>query len=176
MTLKLEGKKTIVNEVALLAGKSVSLITAEYSGLTVGELTVLRKTARESDVTVCVVRNTLAKRALDGTSFACIREKLVGPLMLIFSKEDPGIGARLLKTFIADHEKLKVTALALSNQLLSKEHLNQLASLPTRLEGIQQVMSVMLAPITVLARTLAAPYTTLVRTMAAIRDQKQSNG
>ncbi|OGT55086.1 MAG: 50S ribosomal protein L10 [Gammaproteobacteria bacterium RIFCSPHIGHO2_12_FULL_42_10] len=176
MTLKFEGKQTIVSDVSDIAAKSVSLIAAEYSGLTVGELTELRQTARKEGVVVRVVRNTLAKRALETTEFACIRDKLTGPLVLVFSQEDPGVGARLLKTFSKDHEKLKVTALAMSNQLLPKESLNQLANLPTRLQGISQVMSVMLAPITVLTRTMVAPYTKLVRTVAAIRDQKQSSG
>lgn len=174
MVLKLEDKKTIVNEVADVAKQAVSLIAAEYSGISVAQLTQLRKTARESQVYVRVVRNTLARRALDGTQFACIQEKLVGPLVLAFSKEDPGAGARLLKAFAKDNDKLKVKALALDNQLLGAEGLDVLASLPTRDQAIAQMMSVMLAPITNLARTLAEPHAMLVRTIAAIRDQKQS--
>ena len=173
MTLKLDGKKTIVSEVAALAHASVSLIAAEYSGLTAGELISLRQTARQSGAVVRVVRNTLAKRALQDTAFACMNEKLVGPLLLVFSEEDPGVGARVLKDFVKNHEKLKVMALSLSNQLLPKESLGQLASLPTRLQAIAQLMSVMLAPITQLVRTTAEPYAELVRVIAAVRDQKQ---
>lgn len=174
MVLKLEDKKTIVNEVAGIAKNAVSLIAAEYSGLTVGQLTKLRKTARESGVYMRVVRNTLARRALEGTQFSCIQEKLTGPLVLAFSQEDPGAAARLIKAFVRDNEKLKVMALAIENQLLPPEGLNTLASLPTRDEAIAQLMSVMLAPITKLVRTLAEPHTQLVRAVAAIRDQKQS--
>ena len=174
MVLKLEDKKTIVNEVAVVAKQAVSLIAAEYSGLTVGQLTALRKSARESGVYMRVVRNTLARRALEGTQFACIQEKLVGPIVLAFSKDEPGTAARLIKEFAKTNDKFKVTALAIDNQLLGAEGLNVLASLPTREEGIALLMSVMLAPITKFVRTLAEPHAKLVRTVAAIRDQKQA--
>jgi large subunit ribosomal protein L10 len=121
-----------------------------------------------------VVRNTLARRALEGTQFACMQEKLVGPLILAFSQEDPGAAARLIKAFAKENEKLKVTALAIDSQLLPAEGLNTLASLPTRDEAIAQLMSVMLAPVTKFVRTLAEPHAKLVRIIAAIRDQKQS--
>jgi large subunit ribosomal protein L10 len=174
VVLKLDDKKTIVNEVADVAKHAVSLIAAEYSGLTVSQLTNLRKTARESGVYMRVVRNTLARRALEGTQFACMQDVLVGPLLLAFSKDHPGSAARVIKAFVKDNEKLKVKALALDNQLLPAEGLNTLASLPTREEGIAQLMSVMKAPITKLVQTMAEPHAKLVRTIAAIRDAKQS--
>ncbi len=174
MVLKLEDKKTIVNEVAGVAKQAISLIAAEYSGLTVAQLTRLRKSARESGVYMRVVRNTLARRALEGTAFACIQQALVGPLLLAFSNDDPGAAARLIKEFVKENEKLKVKALAIDSQLLPPESLNALASLPTRDEAIAQLMSVMLAPITKLVRTLVEPHAKLVRTVAAVRDAKQS--
>jgi len=174
VVLKLEDKKTIVNEVAEVAKQAVSLIAAEYSGLTVGQLTNLRKSARESGVYMRVVRNTLARRALEGTQFACMQDTLVGPLLLAFSKEEPGAAARLMKDFVKDNEKLVVKALAIDNQLLPASGLNALASLPTRNEAIAQLMSVMKAPITKFVRTLAEPHAKMVRTVAAIRDAKQS--
>lgn len=173
MVLKLEDKKTIVNEVAEVASQALSLVAAEYSGLTVSQLTNLRKSARESGVYMRVVRNTLARRALEGTQFACIQEKLTGPLVLAFSKENPGAAARLIKEFAKQNEKLKVTALAIDNQLLPPSGLERLASLPTREEAISQLMSVMLAPVTKLVRTMAEPHAKLVRTFAALRDAKQ---
>lgn len=174
MVLKLDDKKTIVDEVAVVAKQAVSLVAAEYSGVTVSQMTKLRKTARENGVYMRIVRNTLAKRALQDTPFACMQEKLVGPLVLAFSQEDPGAAARLMKAFVKDNEKLKVTALAIDNQLMGAESLNALASLPTRDEAIAQLMSVMKAPIAQFVRTLAAPHTKLVRTIAAVRDQKQA--
>jgi large subunit ribosomal protein L10 len=174
MVLKLEDKKTIVNEVAVVAKQAVSLIAAEYNGLTVAQLTRLRKSARESGVYMRVVRNTLARRALEGTQFACMQDALVGPLLLAFSTEEPGAAARLIKDFAKENEKLVVKALAIDSQLLPASGLNTLASLPTRNEAIAQLMSVMQAPITKFVRTLAEPHAKLVRTIAAIRDAKQS--
>lgn len=174
MVLKLEDKKAIVSEVAAVAKQAISLIAAEYSGLTVAQLTGLRKSARQSGVYMRVVRNTLARRALEGTQFACMQPTLVGPLLLAFSTEDPGAAARLIRDFAKDNEKLKVKALAIDSQLLPPEGLSKLANLPTRDEAIAQLMSVMKAPITKLVRTMAEPHAKLVRTIAAIRDAKQS--
>lgn len=174
MVLKIDDKKAIVSEVADVAKQAVSLIAAEYSGLTVAQLTGLRKSAREAGVYMRVVRNTLARRALEGTQFACMQQELVGPLVLAFSKEDPGAAARVIRDFVKDNEKLKVKALAIENQLLPPEGLQTLANLPTRDEAIAQLMSVMKAPITKLVRTMAEPHAKLVRTIAAIRDAKQA--
>lgn len=174
MVLKLEDKKTIVSEVSDVAKQALSVVAAEYSGITVGQLTDLRKNARNSGVYMRVVRNTLARRALEGTQFACMQEALVGPLLLAFSKEDPGAAARLIKEFAKTNDKLVVKALAIDNQLLPGTSLDKLASLPTRLEAISMLMSVMKAPITKLVRTMAEPHAKLVRTLAAVRDAKQS--
>jgi large subunit ribosomal protein L10 len=175
VVLKLEDKKTIVNEVSGVAKQALSLVAAEYSGLTVGQITALRKSARNAGVYMRVVRNTLARRALEGTQFACMQEKLVGPLLLAFSNEDPGAAARLIRDFVKTNDKLKVMALAIDNQLLPASGLNSLANLPTRDEGIALLMSVMKAPITKFVRTLAEPHAMLVRTVAAVRDQKQAS-
>jgi large subunit ribosomal protein L10 len=121
-----------------------------------------------------VVRNTLARRALEGTQFACMQQELVGPLVLAFSQKEPGAAARLIKDFVKENEKLKVKALAIEGQLLPAEGLIKLASLPTREEAIAQLMSVMKAPITKLVRTMAEPHAKLVRTIAVIRDAKQA--
>jgi len=173
MALRLEGKKAIVAEVAEVAKNALSVIAAEYSGMTVAQLTDLRKTARDAGVQIKVVRNTLARRAFEGTQFACMQKSLVGPLVLAFSKDDPGVAARIVKEFVKKCEKLKVKALSVEGKLLAANDLNALASLPTRNEAIAQLMSVMQAPITKFVRTLAEPHGKLVRTLAAVRDQKQ---
>lgn len=175
MTLRLDGKKAIVAEVAEVAKQSTSVIAAQYSGLTVAQLTELRKKARESGVYMKVVRNTLARRAFEGTRFACMDSALVGPLVLAFSKDEPGAAARVFKDYVKKWEKLEVKALSIDGQLLPGSDLNRLASLPTRDEAIAQLMSVMLAPISKFVRTLAEPHAKLVRTIAAIRDQKQKS-
>jgi large subunit ribosomal protein L10 len=175
VTLRLVDKKAIVAEVAEVARQATSVIAAEYCGLTVAQLTNLRKSAREAGVHMRVIRNTLASRAFEGTDFACMQPALVGPLLLAFSKEEPSAGARLIKEFAKTNDKLKVKALSIDGKLLPATDLAALASLPTRNEAISQLMSVMLAPITKFVRTLAEPHAKLVRTVAAVRDQKQQS-
>ncbi len=124
MALRLDDKKTIVAEVAEIAKNATSAIAAQYSGLTVLQLTELRKNAREAGVQVRVVRNTLARRAFEGTSFACMQDELVGPLVLAFSKDEPGQGARVIRDFVKKCDKLLVKAIALDGQLLAASDLN----------------------------------------------------
>ncbi len=173
MSLTLEQKKAVVAEVQDVASSAYSAVAAEYSGLTVGEMTELRRKARNEGVYLRVVKNTLARRALDGTEFECMKEALEGPLMLAFSQEDPGSAARVLKEFMKEHEKLVVKMLAVGGELLDAKDLDRLASLPTRDQAIAMLMSVMRAPLDKFARTLNEVPGKLVRTVAAIRDSKQ---
>lgn len=175
MALNLENKKAIVAEVAEVAKHATSLVAASYSGLTVAQLTELRKKARETGVYMRVVRNTLARRAFEETKFSCMDSALVGPLVLAFSKEDPGAAARLMKDYAKKFDKLEVKALSIDGVLMAANDLNKLASLPTREQAIAQLMSVMLAPVTKFVRTLAEPHTMAVRAVAAVRDKKQQS-
>jgi len=163
VALNLDSKKVVVEEVAQFAAKAHSAVAAEYRGLTVSELTGLRKTARESGVYLRVVKNTLAKRAVAGTEFECMQEGLTGPLILAFSMEDPGSAARLVHEFSKKNNKLIAKVVAISGQAYGASELERLARLPTRDQGISMLMSVMKAPVEKLARTLAA-----------IRDEKQA--
>jgi len=156
VALNLDGKKAVVEEVAQYAAKAHSAVAAEYRGLTVTELTELRKTARETGVYLRVVKNTLAKRAVAGTEFECIQDALVGPLLIAFSMEDPGSAARLINNFAKTHDKLITKVVAIGGQSYGASELARLASLPTRDQGISLLMSVMKAPVEKLARTLAA--------------------
>lgn len=176
MTLRLEDKQAIVAEVGEVAKSALSAVTAEYRGLSVGEMSKLRVQARSSGVYLRVVRNTLARRALEGTNFVCLQDTLVGPLLIAFSQQEPGAAARLIKAFTKQNEKLVVKALAFDGQLLPVNEIDKLASLPTRDEAIASLMAVMKAPITKLVRTLAEPHAKLVRTFAALRDQRQAAG
>ena len=176
MTLRLEDKQAIVAEVGEVAKNALSAITAEYRGLSVGEMSQLRLQARSSGVYLRVVRNTLARRALAGTGFACLQDTLVGPLLLAFSQQEPGAAARLIRTFIKQNEKLVVKALAFDGQLLAVNDLDKLANLPTRDEAIATLIAIMKAPITKLVRTLVEPQAKLVRLFAAFRDQRQAVG
>ena len=174
MALNLEDKKTLVAEVAEVAAKAQSVVAAEYRGLTVGQMTELRAKARTQGVYMRVVKNTLARKALAGTSFESVGPKLKGPVVLAFSKDDPGAAARLVKAFAKDHDKLVTTALSLGGQLLPAKDLDKVASLPTREQALANLMGLMKAPIQKLAGTLSATPSKLVRTLAAVRDQRQA--
>lgn len=174
MPLKLNDKQQIVESVNTIASNALSALIADYQGLTVEQVTALRKEARETGVTVKVVRNTLAKRAVEGTEFECMSEALVGPTMLAFSEEDPGAAARLFKKFSKEIDALEVTALALGGKLMDGTQLEAVASLPTYEQAIAQLMSVMKAPVTKLVQTVNAVPTKLVRTIVAVKDQKEA--
>lgn len=174
MVLKLEDKKAIVAEVAEVASGALSAVAAEYRGLTVAEMTELRSKARAANVYMRVVRNTLARRAFKGTEFECMNDALVGPLVLAFSREEPGAAARLIRDFVKTHSTMKVKALSVGGQLLSADKLEALAKLPTRDEALSLLLSVMKAPISKFVRTLAEPHAKLVRTVAAVKDKKQA--
>ncbi len=173
MALRLEDKKAIVAEVNEVAAGALSAVLADARGVDVAAMTGLRKTARENQVYVRVVRNTLAKRAVEGTEFECVKEALVGPTIFGFSLEDPGSAARLFKDFAKENEDFEVKALAVGGELLDASQIDRLAKLPTREEALAMLMSVMQAPITKLARTVNEVPGKLVRTLAAVRDQKQ---
>lgn len=174
MALRLEDKKALVAEVSSVAASAMSAVAAEYRGLTVEEMTDLRSKARDGGVFLKVVKNTLAKRAIEGTDFACMTDGLVGPMILAFSTEDPGAAARLVKDFAKDHEKLVVKLVSIGGELLPANDIGRLADLPTYEQALAILVGVIQAPITKFVRTLAEPHTKLVRTVAAIRDQKQA--
>jgi len=176
MALNLEDKKALVAEVAEVAAHAQSVVAAEYRGLTVSQMTELRARARRQGVYMRVVKNTLARKALAGTTFESVGPKLKGPLMLAFSKDDPGAAARVVKDFAKGNEKLVATLVSLGGQVLPAAELDKIASLPTREQALSMLLGVLKAPIQKLVGTLAAPASQLARTLAAVRDQKQGAG
>jgi len=173
MALNLDQKKAVVEEVAAIASTALSAVAAEYRGLTVDEMTSLRVKARNEGVYLRVVKNTLAKRAVEGTEFECIKDGLTGPLLLAFSQEDPGSAARVIKDFMKEHKKLVVKLVSVGGELLDASELERLSTLPTRDQAISLLMAVMKAPVEKLARTLNEVPGKLVRTVAAVRDEKE---
>ena len=174
VAIGLEDKKAIVAEVNETATSALSLVIADARGVTVDGMTALRKDARENQVTLRVVRNTLAKRALEGTDYECVNDSLAGPSLFGFSMEDPGAAARLFKDFAKENEDFEVKALAVSGQMLGADQLDVLAKLPTRDQALSMLMSVMKAPATKLVQTMNEVPGKLVRTLAAVRDQKEA--
>ncbi len=172
MALNLEDKKSIVAEVSTIAADAHSAIAAEYRGLTVDEMTDLRAKARNEGVYLRVVKNSLTKRAVEGTEFECMRDSLVGPLIMAFSQEDPGAAARLINGFSKDHDKLIAKVIAIGGEVLGLDQLERLSKLPNRDQAIALLMAVMKAPIEKFVRPLNEPHAKLVRTVAAVRDTK----
>lgn len=174
MPLSLEQKKSVVANVAKAATEAHSAVAAEYRGLTVSEMTRLRNSARSGGVYLRVVKNTLARRALEGTDFECMSDELVGPLLLAFSMEDPGGAARVVKDFSKEHEELVTKLVAIGGQVYPAGELDRLAKLPSRDEAISMLMGVMKQPVEKFVRTMAEPHAKLARTLAAVRDAKQA--
>lgn len=176
MALSLEDKQALVAEVSEVAQSAHSAVAAEYRGLSVSQMTALRASARNAGVYLKVVKNTLARRAIEGTDFECLSESLRGPLLLAFSREDPGAAARLVKDFGKTNDKLKPVALSVGGQVFGPGDLDRLASLPTLDEARSMLLGVLEAPMSQLVRTLAEPGAMLARTLAAYRDQQQAAG
>ena len=174
MALTIEQKKAVVAEVADAANKALAAVAAESRGLTVKEMTDLRVKAREDGVFLKVAKNTLVRRAVEGTEYECMQESLTGPLLFAFSMDDPGAAARLVKDFSKGHDKLVTRLVAVGGELYDASELERLSSLPTYDQAIAILMGVMKAPIEKFVRTLAEPHTKLVRTVAAVRDSKQA--
>lgn len=165
MALNIEGKKAIVAEVAEVAKKAVSAVTADSCGIPVASLTKLRKEARENNVYLHVVRNTLLTRALEGTEFECIKDSCKGPTIIGLSLEHPG-AARIFKNFAKTCDAFKVKALAFEGKAYDSKDIDVLATLPTYEEAIAHLMATM--------KEAAAGK--LVRTLAALGEKLGSEG
>jgi large subunit ribosomal protein L10 len=136
-------------------------------------MTLLRKEARNNGVYLRVVKNSLARRAVEDTEFACMQEGMTGPLVLAFSQEDPGSAARVMKDFMKEHDQMVVTMVSIGGKLLDAGELETLAKMPTYDQAISLLMAVMKAPVEKLTRTINEVPGKLVRTVAAIRDAKE---
>jgi large subunit ribosomal protein L10 len=174
VSLTLEQKKRVVAEVNEIAAGAQAVIAAEYSGLSVSDMTELRVNARNDGVTIRVVKNSLAKRAIEGTDLECLSDSLTGPLLLVFSANDPGAGARVIRDFTKTHDQLVTKAIAFAGELRPAEDLNLLADMPTLDEARALLLGTLVAPATQLVRTLVEPAGQIVRLVAAYRDQQQA--
>lgn len=172
--ITLERKKAIVGEVAEAAASAPTAIAAEYIGLNVAEMTELRNQAREAGIYVRVVRNTLARRALEGTRFDCMRDELTGPLLLAFSNEEPGSAAKVIRDFSKKNDKLVVKLVSIDGKLLPAGDIEKLASLPSLDEARAQLLGLFQAPLGKFVRVLAEPEAKFARLLGARRDQQQA--
>ncbi|OZI28257.1 50S ribosomal protein L10 [Bordetella genomosp. 1] len=171
MSLNRQEKAVVIEEVSAQVGQAQSIVVAEYRGLDVASVTVLRKTARESGVYLRVLKNSLARRAVAGTAFESLSEQLTGPLIYGISA-DPVSAAKVLADFAKSNDKLVIKGGALPNNLLSQEGVKALATMPSRDELLSKLLGTMQAPIAQFVRTLNEVPTKFARGLAAVRDQK----
>ncbi len=172
MAMHLEEKKAVVAEIAEVAAMAYSAIAAEYRGLSVSAMTALRVAARNENIYLRVVRNTLAKRAVEGTDFACMQSGMTGPLVFGFSTEDPSAVARVMASFAKEHDRLTIKMISLGGKLLPPTEIEKLANMPTRDQAIAMLMGTMKAPIDKFVRTLVAPTSKMICMLVAIRNAK----
>lgn len=175
MSLNLDEKKAVVAEVSAEVAKAQAIVVAEYRGLEVGNMTNLRREARKAGVYLRVLKNTLARRAVEGTPFAGLSEHLVGPLVYGISP-DPVATAKLLNDFAKSNDKLVIKAGAMPNVVISAKDVKALATMPSREELLSQLLGTMQAPIAQFVRTLNEVPTRFVRGVAAVRDKKEKEG
>lgn len=173
MSLNRQEKAVVIEEVAAEVAKAQSIIIAEYRGLDVASVTVLRKTARESGVYLRVLKNTLVRRAVADTPFQDLHAQLTGPLIYGIST-DPVSAAKVLAGFAKTNEKLVLKGGALPNNVLDQDGVKALATMPSREELLSKLLGTMQAPITQFVRTLNEVPTKFVRGLAAVRDQKET--
>lgn len=173
MSLNLEEKKAVVAEISERVSKAQSIILAEYRGLEVGDMTQLRAQARKSGVYLRVLKNTLVRRAVDGTPFSGLAIAMVGPLVFGISA-DPVAAAKVLSDFAKANEKFVIKAGGMPNQVMDAKGIQVLATMPSREELLAKLLGTMQAPIAKLVRTLNEVPTGFVRSLAAVRDQKQA--
>ena len=155
MSLNKSEKQTVVADVAAQVARSQTLALAEYRGLTVAHLDVLRKQARDKGVYLHVLKNTLARRAVAGTPFEVASESMVGPLIYGFS-EDAVAAAKVLSDFAKGNDKLVVKGGAYAGKVLSADGVKSLASIPSKEVLLAQLLGLMQSPISRIARVLAA--------------------
>ena len=172
MSLSLEQKQAMVAEVASKLAGAQAVIVAEYRGLDVARVTQLRAKARKSGLYLQVLKNTLARRAVKGTPFEKLTEKLVGPLMYGIA-QDPVAGAKVLSEFAKENEQFVIKAGAMPNSVMSIQDIKALATLPSRDELLAKLAGTLQAPIAKLVRTMNEVPGKFVRALAAVRDAKQ---
>ncbi len=174
MALNLQDKKAIVEDISEIAHNTISLVLADYSGLSGADMTALRKKARDdyNDVEVRIIRNTLAKKAFEGTSCECLSDRLAGPHVFAFAKTEPGAAAKLFKDFAKLNPKLEIKALSVAGVAYEAKQLDMVASLPSRKEAFQQLACMLISPVTSLARLVGEPAALLARAVKASGEKK----
>lgn len=172
MGLNRQDKAAVIEEMRGIVAETSAIVIAEYRGLTVEAVTKLRATAREQGVQLRVVKNTLVRRAVEGTPYADLADKFVGPLVYAFSK-DPVAAAKVLAQFAKGNDKLVLKAGAMANHVMDVAEVQMLATMPSREELLAKLMATMNEPVAKLVRTINEVPARFVRTVAAYRDAQE---
>ena len=172
MSLNLEEKKEVVAEVSARLAKAQAVVIAEYRGLPVEQITVLRSQARASGVYLRVLKNSLARRAVQGTPFEKLADQMIGPLAYGIS-DDPVAAAKVLHAYAKGNDKLVIKGGAMPNHVMTAKEVGNLATLPSREELLAKLLGTMQAPVTKFVQTLNEVPSKFVRALAAVRDQKE---
>jgi len=171
LSLNLKEKQAVVSSLSEKLVDAQAIVVAEYRGMSVVDITILRAKARDQGVYLRVLKNTLVRRALAGTSFVGLVDQLVGPLVYGLSS-DPVAVAKVLSDFAKTNDKLVIKAGAMPNFVMSAKDVANLASMPSRDELLAKLMGTMQAPVTQFVRTLNEVPTRFVRGLAAVRDKQ----
>jgi len=174
MSAKMQIKQQAVEELAGVVGKSQVVVAAHYRGMTVTQMTRLRATGRERGVHIQIIKNTLARRALVGSQYEGLQEKLVGPTILAFSMDEPNAAAKLIQEFSKECEALKVQALGLENKVLTADALDSVAKMPNREQAIVMLLVALNGPVQKLACTMQETYAKLARVMQEVAKKRES--
>ena len=173
MSLSIEQKKAVVSEVSEVFSSAQAAVLAEYRGLSVEQITELRTQARENGVEVRVVKNTLARRSVAGTSFECLSDHFTGPV-LISSSGDPVAVAKVVSDFAKSNDALKITVGVMNGDLIDQSMVQALAKLPPHEDLLATLVATMQSPLVKFVQTLNEVPGKLVRTLAAVRDSQES--
>ena len=173
MSLNLDQKKQVVEDVSAVVGNAQATVIAEYRGMTVEQMKVLRREAYDNNVYVKVVKNTLLKRAVKDTEHSCLDDLLVGPLAFAAS-EDPVAVAKVLNKYAKEYDALEIKAGSMAGNVLSEGEIKALAQLPSRDELLAKLMGTMQAPVAKFVQTLNEVPTKFARGLAAVRDAKDA--
>lgn len=174
MSAVIAAKQQAVTDLVDVAKKSHSLVAVHYRGMNVTSMTSLRRAARHNNVYVKVIKNTLARRALSESQYAGVADKIVGPIVLAFSMEEPNAAAKLFKEYIKDYDVLKVQVIGVDKAVYPGSALSQIADIPSKDQAIAILLGSLQSPIRSLACTLQETYATLVRVVDQVAKKIES--
>ncbi len=172
--LTLEEKKALVEDLHERFQKTVILILADYKGLKVEDINDLRRKLKEAGAEYQVVKNTVLRRASEGTDTAVVIDHYKGPTAVVLSYDDPVAPAKVLSEFAKSNDKLEIKVGALNGELLTSDQIIALSKLPSREVLLSQLLSVMIGVPTSFVRVLNAVPGQLVNVLTAIKDKKEA--